>query len=559
MNTLNRRTTASLIAIFAACGVAACSQPEAPDSATLIVRDARVWTGNAEQPWAEALASRGEEIIAVGSNADVNTLIGDDTEVISVPGSMLVPGFIDTHVHFIAGGSGLASVQLRDAATPDEFATRIGEFADTIKPGEWIMYGDWDHTLWGGDLPRRDWVDEVTPDNPVWVYRLDGHMALANSVALELAGVDADTADIDGGTILRYEDGRPTGLLKDNAMMLVEDAIPEAAAEKLDREAKAAMEHVAANGVTSVHDMAGWSSLATYRRAEIKGDLITRIYSVVPLRDWERLRDEVEQRGIGTEWLRIGGLKGFMDGSLGSHTAAMLEPFTDAPEDKGFLINELDDLREWVTGADAAGLQVMVHAIGDSAIRDLLDIYLDAVEANGERDRRFRMEHAQHISPKDIERFAVQEVIASMQPYHAIDDGRWAEEVIGPERAKTTYAFRSLIDEGARVSFGSDWSVAPATPIDGIYAAVTRQTLDGANPDGWVPEQKVTVEQSLHAYTTVAAYASFEEDIKGMLKPGMLADFVLLDRDLTVTPVESIRDTKILRTVVGGVVVFERN
>jgi len=559
MNAVNRRTNKAAIVILASLGITACARTEVPENATLVVKDARVWTGNADQPWAEAVASREDEIVAVGSNADVEALIGASTEVISVPGSMLVPGFIDTHVHFLSGGSGLASVQLRDAATPEEFADRIGAFARTIKPGEWIMYGDWDHTLWGGDLPRRDWVDEVTPDNPVWVSRLDGHMALANSLALELAGVDADSADVDGGTIVRYEDGRPTGILKDNAMMLVEEAIPEATAAQLDRELQAAMEYVTANGVTSVHDMAGWQSLATYRRAELADNLITRIYSVVPLRDWERLRDEVSSRGTGTKWLRIGGLKGFMDGSLGSHTAAMLEPFTDAPEDKGFLINDIDDMRRWVIGADAAGLQVMVHAIGDSAIRDLLDIYLDAVEANGKRDRRFRMEHAQHIAPEDIERFAVQDVIASMQPYHAIDDGRWAENVIGPERAKTTYAFRSLIDAGARVSFGSDWSVAPATPIEGIYAAVTRRTLDGANPDGWIPEQKVTVEQALHAYTTVAAYASFEEGLKGMLKPGMLADFVLLDRDLTAIPAESIRDTQVLRTVVGGSVVFDRN
>jgi predicted amidohydrolase YtcJ len=555
MTRLNRKILTLILSIT----IASCSTPDAPETADLVITDARVWTGNAEQPWAEAVASRGDTIIAVGSNIEIGSLIGEETEVVSVPGSMLVPGFIDTHVHFIASGSGLASVQLRDAATPAEFAARIGAFADSVEPGEWIMYGDWDHTLWGGELPRRDWIDEVTPENPVWVYRLDGHMALANSAALELAGVDADTADIDGGTIVRYEDGRPTGLLKDNAMTFVESAIPEAKAAQLDREARAAMEHVAANGVTSVHDMAGWSSLATYRRAESRGNMLTRIYSVVPLRDWERLRDEVESRGTGSEWLRIGGLKGFMDGSLGSHTAAMLDPFTDAPEDKGFLINDLADLRKWVTGADAAGLQVMVHAIGDSAIRDLLDIYLDVVEANGVRDRRFRMEHAQHIAPEDIERFAVQEVIASMQPYHAIDDGRWAEEVIGPERAKTTYAFRSLIDAGARVSFGSDWSVAPATPIDGIYAAVTRQTLDGANPGGWIPEQKVTVEQSLRAYTTDAAYASFEEDIKGMLKPGMLADFVLLDQDLTQIAPEAILDTNILKTVVGGEVVFSRN
>jgi len=559
MKSLNRNTIMPLFALFAIFAVTACSQRETPDSATFVVKNARIWTGNSEQPWAEAIASRGDTIIAVGSNADVEALIGEDTEVISAPGSMLVPGFIDSHVHFISGGAGLASVQLRDAATREAFASRIGEFAKTVNAGEWIMYGDWDHTLWGGELPSRDWIDALTPDNPVWVYRLDGHMALANSAALELAGVNADTADVEGGTIVRYGDGRPTGILKDNAMLLVEAAIPKATAARLDREAQAAMTYVASNGVTSVHDMAGWQSLDTYRRAEVRNGLITRIYSVVPLQDWQRLRDEFKQHGTGSPWLRIGGLKGFMDGSLGSHTAAMLEPFTDAPDDKGFLINDPDDLRAWVTGADAAGLQVMVHAIGDSAIRDLLDIYLDVVETNGERDRRFRMEHAQHIAPEDIDRFAAQQVIASMQPYHAIDDGRWAEEVIGPERAQTTYAFRSLLDAGARVAFGSDWSVAPATPIEGIYAAVTRRTLDDANPNGWIPAQKITVEQALHAYTTAAAYASFEEDIKGMLKPGMQADFVILDRDLTAITPETIRDTQILRTVVGGATVFQGN
>lgn len=564
MNTLNRSTSARLVTFLAVCTIAACSRTDAPLNASMVIKDARVWTGNAEQPWAEALASRGDKIIVVGANEDVDEVVGADTEVISIPGSMLVPGFIDTHVHFISGGAGLASVQLRDAATQEDFAARIGEFAKSVDPGEWILYGDWDHTLWGGDLPRRDWIDEVTADNPVWVFRLDGHMALANSAALRLAGVDADTPDVEGGTIVRYEDGSPTGILKDNAMTFVADVVPTANAAQLDREAKAAMRHVAANGVTSVHDMpadeiSGWESIATYRRFEAAGELNTRIYAAVPLRGWERLRDEITNSGTGSEWVRIGGLKGFMDGSLGSHTAAMLEPFTDAPDDKGFLINELDELREWVTGADAAGLQVMVHAIGDSAIRDLLDIYLDVVEGNGERDRRFRMEHAQHIAPEDIGRFSIQDVIASMQPYHAIDDGRWAEEVIGPERAKTTYAFRSLIDVGAHVAFGSDWSVAPATPIDGIYAAVTRQTLDGANPGGWFPDQKVTVEQALHAYTTVAAYASFEENLKGTLKPGMLADFVLLDRDLTAIRPDAIPDTRILRTVVGGTTVYERN
>ncbi|HLU06832.1 MAG TPA: amidohydrolase, partial [Woeseiaceae bacterium] len=528
-------------------------------AASLVVTDARVWTGDPDMPWAEAVASDGEKIVAVGSNDDVAEWIGADTEVISVTGSMLVPGMIDTHVHFVTGGSGLASVQLRDAATPEEFVSRIGTFAETLEPGEWILNGNWDHENWGGELPRRDWIDAVTPNNPVWINRLDGHMALANSLALENAGVDADSADIEGGEIVRDESGSPTGVLKDNAMGLVDTAVPEPGEAQLDREVAAAMEYVASNGVTSVHDMAGWDSLAAYRRAKEKGELITRIYSVVPLNDWQRLRDEVAAHGRGDQWLQIGGLKGFMDGSLGSHTAAFFEPFTDAPDDRGLLVNDLDDMSSWISGADGAGLQVMVHAIGDRAIRDLLDIYLDVVEENGERDRRFRIEHAQHIHPDDIERFRAQDVIASMQPYHAIDDGRWAEKVIGPERAETTYAFRSLIESGARVSFGSDWFVAPPTPLDGIYAAVTRRTLDGANPDGWVPQQKVTVEQALKAYTSDAAYASYEENIKGALKPGMLADFVLLDRDITAIPAEEIAATKVLKTVVGGRIVFSED
>ncbi|HSD68068.1 MAG TPA: amidohydrolase [Woeseiaceae bacterium] len=553
---LAARLTNLVVAVGVIASLAAC-QPQAPNStATLIVTGARVWTGNPEQPWAEALAADGERILAVGSNDEISSLAGDTTEVISAAGGLLVPGFIDTHVHFITGGTGLASVQLRDAATPEEFTKRIGEFATGLDAGEWILVGTWDHENWGGELPRRDWIDAVTPKNPVWINRLDGHMGLANSVALRLAGVDADTPDVSGGEIVRDPDGSPTGILKDNAMSLVETVVPEPGEVQLDRQAAAAMRYVAANGVTTVHDMAGWDSLATYRRARTNGSMLTRVYSVVQLPDWEKLRDEVAANGRGDEWLRIGGLKAMMDGSLGSHTAAFLEPYTDAPEQRGLLIQEVAEVRKWVGDADAAGLQVMVHAIGDSAIRDLLDIFLDVAESNGNRDRRFRIEHAQHIHPDDLPRFAAQGVIASMQPYHAIDDGRWADKVIGRERARTTYAFRSLIEGGAHVAFGSDWFVAPATPVEGIYAAVTRRTLDEANPNGWVPEQKISVEQALRAYTTEGAYASFEEDIKGMLKPGMLADFVLLDRDLTTIAPETIRNTKILKTVVGGKVVY---
>jgi len=339
--------------------------------------------------------------------------------------------------------------------------------------------------------------------------------------------------------------------------------MPAPTASQLDRYLVAAMQYVASNGVTTVHDMfeegmGSWQSLATYRRAEANGSLITRIYSVTPLTEWQKLVEDIAEHGRGGDWLRTGGVKGYMDGALGSHTAAMLEPFTDTPDDSGFLLESLDDYRRWIAGADAAGLQLVVHAIGDKAIRDLLDIYHDVAEQNGDRDRRLRMEHAQHIHPDDIPRFAIQNVIASVQPYHAIDDGRWAEAVIGAKRAETTYAFRSLLDAGAHVAFGSDWFVAPASPLEGIYAAVTRRTLDGKNPDGWVPAQKVTVEEALHAYTVEGAFASFEEDRKGTLEAGMLADMVLIDRDLTAIAPETIRDAKILKTIVGGRVVFSR-
>ena len=564
--TISYRSAGTICLLVYSMLLAACSPTSAPKSeaASLVITNARVWTGDPGKPWAEAVAAKGENIIAVGSSADIARLIDDDTEVIAAAGSMLVPGFIDTHVHFLIGGSTIASVQLRDANSPQEFTQRIADFAMRAEPGEWITGGTWDHTNWGGELPRREWIDAVTPDNPVWVARLDGHMALANSVALDLAGVDADTPEVMGGEIIRDAEHRPTGVLKDNAMRLVHKVVPKPTESQLDGYLDAAMRYVAANGVTTVHDMFAddfdsWLSLATYRRAEANDALITRIYSVTPLVEWQKLSDDVAARGRGSEWLRTGGVKGFMDGSLGSHTAAFLEPFTDTPEQSGFLLDSLDDLRTWITAADAAGLQPIVHAIGDKAIRDLLDIYYEIQNEGGDRDRRLRIEHAQHIHPDDIPRFAIQDVIASMQPYHAIDDGRWAEDVIGKERSKTTYAFKSLIDSGAHVAFGSDWYVAPANPLYGIYAAVTRRTLDDANLDGWVPEQKVTVDKALRAYTYEGAFASFEEDRKGMLKVGMLADMALIDRDLMAIPPETIRDAKVLKTIVGGRVVYPRD
>jgi predicted amidohydrolase YtcJ len=347
--------------------------------------------------------------------------------------------------------------------------------------------------------------------------------------------------------------GQPTGILKDNAMILVERAIPPPSAARLDAALAAAMKYVASHGVTSVHHMGTWDDLAVFRRAHRKGALRTRIYAAVPLSSWRKLAGEVQAKGRGDDWLRIGLLKGFVDGSLGSHTAAFFDPFLDAPNDRGLLVNQPEDLFEWTDGATRAGLQVAVHAIGDRANRIQLGVFERVLHAfSPPFAPRFRIEHAQHLDPADVARFASAGVIASMQPYHAIDDGRWAESYIGQERAKSTYAFSSLLKAGARLAFGSDWYVAPATPLEGIYAAVTRRTLDGKHPNGWIPEQKIGVEEALRAYTSGAAYAGFEETRKGTLEAGKLADFVLLDEDITRIPPERIREVKVRMTVVGG-------
>ena len=528
---------------------------------TLAIVNAKVWTANPRQPWASGIAVSGDRIALVGSSAEVSKLAAatPSARVIDAGGALVTPGFIDSHVHFLSGGFNLSSVQLRDAATPQEFIRRIKEYAATIPPGTWISGGDWDHTLWGGELPQHAWIDSVTPNNPVWINRLDGHMALANKLAMDAAKVTSSTADIEGGTIVRDPSGQPTGIFKDNAQSYVDRAQPANSDALDDRSLDAAMHYVAERGVTSVVNMGTFEVLAAMERAHKAGKLITRIYAVTPIAQWKRLRDTVAARGKGDEWIRIGGIKGFVDGSLGSHTAAMFAPFTDSPKDSGFLVETEKDLYDWTSAADKAGLQVIVHAIGDRAINTQLNIFERVASENGPRDRRFRIEHAQHLSSGDVPRFAKLGVIPSMQPYHAIDDGRWAERVIGHERAKLTYAFRSLSDAGARLAFGSDWFVAPPTPLLGIYAAVTRRTLDGKNPDGWIPEQKITVEAALEAYTINGAYASFDDSIKGSIERGKLADIVLIDRDLTRIPPEQIADAKVTMTIVGGRVVYENS
>ena len=553
----------AIVCMTVAAPTNAQDQSNDGSDSTLVVINGHIWTANPKQPWAEAIVVTGARITFVGSTDGALELTsqvpGPGSQVVDAAGKFVAPGFIDSHVHFLTGGSNLMSVQLRDATTKQDFVLRLAAFAKTVPPGTWITGGDWDHTLWGGDLPERSWIDHVTPDHPVWVNRLDGHMALANTAALEAAGVSDDPAEIEGGEIVRDELGRLTGLLKDNAMGLIYRAIPDDSDDRKLDFIEAASDYVASNGVTSVHDVDGWLSIDLYKAARESGRLKTRVYGCAPISRRDQLATYIEDEGPGDEWVRTGCVKGFVDGSLGSHTAAMFEPFDDEPDDRGLLMESEESLQAKIFAADALGLHLAIHAIGDRANHILLNIFEAMIAEHGEGDRRMRIEHAQHLSRNDIPRFAELGVIPSMQPYHAIDDGRWAEDYIGADRAETTYAFRSLLDAGARPAFGSDWFVAPPTPLEGIYAAVTRRTLDEARPDGWVPSQKITVEEALRAYTIDAAYASFEEDVKGSLEVGKLADFVIIDRDLTeIDPVE-IRLARVEMTVVGGEVIFERN
>lgn len=548
-----------LIFVFTLSVFAACNTSNNTKQATLVVLNAHIWTGNTTQPYAEALAVNNDTIIFVGDSMGAKKFISPSTQIIDANSATVTPGFIDAHVHFIDAGLNLASVQLRDANTKNLFLQRIKDFAKTIPAGVWILGGDWDQTLWGGEMPDKTWLDSITPNNPVFINRLDGHMFFANSLALKAANINAFTKEIAGGEITRNSKGEPTGILKDNAQDLVYKVIPQTPDNILDNALDTAMNYITSKGVTSVHSMGTWNDVATYKRAKKNNRLKTRVYANVPLRTWQQLRDEVAKNGRGDAWLHIGGLKGFVDGALGSHTAMMMQPLLDNPNLKGLYITPLDSLYYFTLNADKAGLQVMVHAIGDEAIHQQLNIYERVEKENGARDRRFRIEHAQHIAPNDIARFALLNTIASMQPYQIIDDGRWAEKLLGHKRSETTYAFRSLLDTKAIIAGGSDWPVSPPTPLEGIYGAVTRRTLDEKQPNGWIPEQKISVEEALRCYTYNAAFAEFEEKRKGTLEVGKLADITILDADIFKVAPEKIRDLHIVKTIVGGKIVYSKN
>ncbi|MBV9678781.1 MAG: amidohydrolase [Acidobacteriaceae bacterium] len=537
---------------------------QAQTTPTLLLVNGKIWTVNPALPEVEAVAITNNRIVAVGSSEEISSWKRPGIPVIDLEGRRVLPGFNDAHVHFYSGGANLTGPQLRYTKSQDEFRNTLAVFVKNQPKGRWITGGNWDHENWTpARLPTRELIDDATGDWPVLINRLDGHMSLANSLALKLAGVNKNTKDVPGGVIVRDANGNPTGILKDAAQELVERIIPPPSEQQIIDAVRAAQNYANAQGVTSVQDMSASPAIFhAYQTMLHNGQLRVRISGHQPLGSWQRLANVGIAADFGNEYLHIGGLKGFADGSLGSTTALLFQPYLDSPNTSGIPSAELSNPQGMfrnIEGADAAGLQIAIHAIGDKANNTILGFYDRLQQEHGPRDRRLRIEHAQHLTAADIPRFGQLGVIASMQPYHAIDDGRWAEKRIGPERAKTTYAFRALLDTGAILAFGSDWDVAPMTPLMGIYGAVTRRTLDGKRPNGWVPEQKIAVAEAVKAYTMGSAYASFEEKLKGSIEPGKLADLVVLTDDIfTVDPVK-IADTKVYMTIFDGKIIVGKD
>jgi predicted amidohydrolase YtcJ len=560
---MNHRNRLLLLLVLVCCLVLPeRNQAQSRPTADLIITNAKIWTVDKSLPMAQAVAILGDRIVAVGSSADVDAWRGPNTHVVDAGGKLLLPGFNDAHVHFVSGGMQLTNVQLKDASSPQEFARRIGERAKVTAKGEWILGGNWDETKWNPpNMPTKELIDAVTPDTPVFVSRYDGHMGLANSVALRLAGITAKTPDPPGGTVVRDAEGNPTGALKDAATDYIDKLIPPLSHDQRLKIVVRALAYAASVGVTSVqHLVASYDDIAVYSELLQRDELTTRIYAAPSITQVDDLAKLGIGRAFGGPYLRIGALKAFADGSLGSGTAYFYEPFLNQGSNRGLLSDEMHPIslmRDRYMKADAAGLQICTHAIGDEGISTILDLYSEVIKAHGEADRRLRIEHAQHMAAKDFERFAQLHVIASVQPYHAIDDGRFAEAHIGHDRASRTYAFRTFLDHGVRLAFGTDWEVAPLDPLLTVYAAVTRATLDGKNPNGWFPEQKLSVAEAIEAYTMGSAYAEFQEKVKGSITPGKLADMVLLSDDIFSIVPEKIRDVRVLQTFVGGRLVFD--
>lgn len=520
----------------------------------------KIFTVNENQPLAESVISENGKIIFVGSNIEADSFIDDKTTVIDLHGRLMLPGFNDAHLHFISGGFYLLGIDLRPAKSLSEFKDILYKYISKNE-GRWITGGRWDHESWmEKKLPRKEDIDSFSQTTPILVSRIDGHVGLANSFALKLAGITSDTESPEGGLIEKDPvTGEPTGILKDNAMDLVFSVIPQKSIEENIEALQRAMNEAKKFGITSVNDITEKDQVEVYKKFDELKKLTCRVYSIYPINNYEELITEGIQVGSGNNFLMRGGLKAFSDGSLGASTAWFFEHYQQDTTVFG-LPNDIvlnGKLEEWAIDADIHKLQLCTHAIGDKANSFMLNLYEKISEKNPLWDRRFRIEHAQHLTEKDIHRFAKLGVIASVQPYHCIDDGVWAEKRIGKERLKFTHAYRTFLDDGVTVAFGTDWPVAPLNPLLGIYAAVTRRTVDEKNPDGWIPEQKISVEEAIRCYTLNSAYASFEEKIKGSIEPGKLADLIVLSDDiLTIDPVK-IKDVKIEMTIFNGEIIYQ--
>lgn len=517
----------------------------------------KIYTVNSKRDWAEAVVIANNKIVFVGSNSDAQIHIDEFTEVIDLNGKLMLPGFTDCHAHVIMGGQFLLNVDLTEVKSKEEFSSKVKNFAKTIKNDRWIIGGNWNHQNWEVvELPHKDWIDQFTQNIPVFVYRMDYHVALANSYVLKLAGIDRDTPNPPSGEIVKDKNGEPTGILTDKAMDLVLNIIPEPSDTEFDEAIDTAMEEARRLGVTSIHDISYDNHFKALQKAEREGRLTSRLYTRLLLKNYKTMIANEIQYNFGSDLLKIGSLKDFADGALGSKTAYMSEPYIDDPNNFGLPMDELKNgrLEEMIIESDKNHLQCSIHAIGDRAITELLDIIEKMKNQNPDWDRKFRIEHAQHISKKDIKRAAELGVIISAQPYHLFDDGCWAESVIGKERIKDFNAFRSLIDAGIKLCFGSDWSVSTMDPIKGIYVAVTRAT---ANGKCFIPEERITVEEAVDCYTINAAYASFQEEIIGSIEVDKLADMVVLSENIFEIEPAEIKNAEVEMTVLDGEIIYK--
>ena len=527
----------------------------------------KIFTVNEKQPYAEAVVTEGKKILFVGSNNDAKKYYSSDTKIVDLKGKLMIPGFIDSHTHFISGGFYLTGLDLNPAKSRAEFISLLKDYIKE-KEGRWITGGNWDHENWEvKELPTKEMIDPFTKNNPVFVRRYDGHMGLANSVALKLAGINKDTPSPDGGLIVKDTNtGEPTGILKDNAMDLISSIIPPHTDKEYVEAATAALNEAKRYGVTSIEDMSYTTDesfqrqLNTYQTLEKENKLTIRVSTRMPINTYKKLIDAGIQYNLGGDKIQLGSLKAYADGSLGSSSAWFFDHYVQEPTNYG-LPNDIftnGNFENWAMDADKNKLQLCVHAIGDKGVATTLDVFEKIEKENPVWDRRFHIEHSQHLRKQDIPRFAELGVIASVQPTHLMEDGNWAEKRIGKERLKYMHPYNSFIKAGVKVVFGTDFPVANLNPLWGIYMAVTRRTSDGKNPNGLEPQEKISVEEAIKCYTLNSAYAEFQENIKGSIEAGKLADMVVLQDDiLTMDPVE-IKDVKVYMTIFDGKMIYNK-